>query len=474
MTDTLLNDVAAGARSLAAPCLPALAGLVLTTTPALARQDAPEAPAPEEDPAPAVLDLADEVSGTTAPELSGLAWLRMRGRWNADEEDQDLFGYVSLDYGDVGANGWSAHVAAALFADIDGAEGGAYTFVGIHDADDDAVNARLDLGYVDTNLGGDLELLRVGRQQVYATPEFGWFDGVRVEHGRLHDGLLLGAWGGVAVRPWQSEDVDDLTGGAYVALEPWWRGRLRLDYMRFEDDSLVGMGGNDLLAVGLRQGIREGLEFELDYSRLDDEDRDAEVALWSWGLAEDLTFRLSHYELIEPQGQLANELDPFTSSTFTLQPYRESRALVSQGFGDHTVVELGGAVRRVADEDDLGEYNRDFERYFVRGLLLDLGDSGFDVTLTGEAWRSEGNDLETWGLDVQRELSERLEVGIGSYYSLYKYDLYLNAERDDVRTYHVELEYDWYEDLRVDLDYVFEDDDFGNQNTLRLGLRWSI
>ena len=75
---------------------------------------------------------------------------------------------------------------------------------------------------------------------------------------------------------------------------------------------------------------------------------------------------------------------------------------------------------------------------------------------------------------IENELSERLEVGIGSYYSLYKYDLYLNAERDDVRTYHVELEYDWYEDLRVDLDYVFEDDDFGNQNTLRLGLRWSI
>ena len=477
MTQTTPKQPVTGAPLPSSPLLAILPALVLAGSPALASQDEgavlePTAPAEPAD--PALEELAEEVAGGPAPELTGMAWLRSRFRWNRDEQDQDLFGNLVLDYGQLDRDGWSAHLSAALFADLDGEEDGEFTFVGLHDTYDDAVRGRLDLGYVDTDLGGELELLRVGRQQLYQAPQFAWFDGVRLEGGPANGDLLLGAWGGVAVRPWQGEDLDDLLGGAYLVAHPWWRGRLRMDYMRFEDDSLVGEGSNDLVSFALRQGLREGLDLETEYSTLDGERRDLELALSGYGLTEDLTFRLVHYELLEPQDQLANELDPFTSTTLTLLPYTRQSALVSKGFGETLIAEAGLDLRRLSDEDDLGEYNRDFERYFVRCLLPDVGDSGFDLTLTGEAWRSDDNDLETWGVDVRRELSRQLELGLGSYYSLYKYDLYLNAERDDVRTWQLDLEYDLREDLRLDLDYVFEDDDFGNQNTMRLGLRWSI
>lgn len=434
-----------------------------------AAETAPAPPKEQMDESPELPELIEE-----GFPIHGSLRARVRTRTTTDEDDTDLFATLRLDFGDVDRYGFSGHLSAIGLADLDGTDDGEYAFFGVYDTYDSSVQGRLHLAYLDLPEPGSLEMLRLGRQQVYTTPEFAWFDGLRVETGsRADQDIIFGGYAGLPVRPYQSSTDAELLGGLYTEFHPWEDGRVRVDYMRFEDESLIGNGGNDLWNFELRQELMPGLDFDGAYSRLDSVDRNAKLGLTSYGLAKDLVLRASWFELLEPQGTLANELDPFTSSTFELQPYSQGRFLASKGIGESLVLEAGFDVRRVTEDVDVGEFNRDFERYFLRSTFIDVADSGFDVTATAEALRGE-SEIETWGLDAEKELTDRLELAFGSYYSLYKYDLFLDAERDDVRSYHVDLRYAWRDDLSLDLDYVFEDDDLDNQHTIRFGMRWSF
>jgi hypothetical protein len=74
-------------------------------------------------------------------------------------------------------------------------------------------------------------------------------------------------------------------------------------------------------------------------------------------------------------------------------------------------------------------------------------------------------------LDLKRDFGEKVVASIGSYYSLYKYDLYLVEERDDVRTYYLRLRYKGGPSWSCDLRYEYEDS-FDDYSTLRMGATW--
>jgi hypothetical protein len=298
---------------------------------------------------------------------------------------------------------------------------------------------------------------------------------LHVERGLRKNGdFVVGAYVGAPVRLFDGGGGTDILSGVHAEFGPWEAAHLRLDYMRFEDENLIGEGGNDLLEAKLRQAIYPGVELSGSYSNLDTRDRDMEFGLTSYGLGQDLVVRASWYELLEPQGTLANELDPFTSSTFQLNPYKQGRFLISKGFGESLILEGGADIRRISADSDQGEFNHDFERYHLASTFLDVGDTGVDVTATLESLRSGATDIDTWSLDLEKELKEGTRLNLGSDYALYKYDQFLDSERDNVRSYYIGLRHSWREDLVMDLDYVYENDDLDEYNTIRLGLRWSF
>jgi hypothetical protein len=186
----------------------------------------------------------------------------------------------------------------------------------------------------------------------------------------------------------------------------------------------------------------------------------------------DLMIRASYYELLETQDHLALELDPLFGALLELFPYEQAGLLASKGITDWLLLEGGVDVRNVSDEDDEGEFNRDFSRYYVNVGLLDLTSHEIDLTITGDSYDSDRSDVRTWGADVSWDATERLETAVGSYYSLYKYDLFLNEERDDVRTYYVRLDYEQTRNLSFDLDYEFEDEDLDDYHTVKVGVSW--
>ena len=127
-------------------------------------------------------------------------------------------------------------------------------------------------------------------------------------------------------------------------------------------------------------------------------------------------------------------------------------------------------MRRVAHDDDVGEFNRDFERYFLTGSLP----LPVVVSLTGELWHATGADIGTWGASLAREFPEGLEADVGSQYALFEYDDASGEERQDVRTYYVDLRWTQAAASRWTLRYAFEANDFDDYQEVRLDWAWTF
>ena len=72
-------------------------------------------------------------------------------------------------------------------------------------------------------------------------------------------------------------------------------------------------------------------------------------------------------------------------------------------------------------------------------LYVMNSDGSGQLNLTPGANDGQGNTGVEPIFTLSREMSEKLKLSFGSYYSLYKYDLFLVSERDDVRTYYLRL-----------------------------------
>jgi hypothetical protein len=414
-------------------------------------------------------DATDEAGGTT---IRGHLSSRGRFRWNDDEDDHDLFAVAHAVITTGGEDPYRFEFTGRAAWDTDGNSSGS-PFFGIDDTYDGELQGRLYKASVDVPLGQRIALARLGRQILWESPVTLHFDGVRLETEPM--GLpmfVLGAYGGIPVHLYESSSRGDDLVGAYAALSPWERGRLRLDWMHIGDETRFSDVQNDLLAASLRHDFELGLQLEGDYTLLESESRDATVrARWiheEWGTR----LRFSHYRLFEAQTDLVNELNPYFNTLGTFYPYDQTRFEASQPIGEH--LELFGGVdfRRVDDEGDIGRYNRDYDRYYLSGALAEFLDDSLTLSVTGEIWDSPGQDIDTWGVDLTSEINEETRAAIGSYFSLYKYYLDLDLERDNVRTYFAELRRELSETLMASIRYEFEDEELDELHTLRVGMTW--
>jgi hypothetical protein len=105
-------------------------------------------------------------------------------------------------------------------------------------------------------------------------------------------------------------------------------------------------------------------------------------------------------------------------------------------------------------------------------VLPALFSSGFDLSVFDDLWYGDGRDITSWGLDLSYDTKEQWKFAAGSYYSLYKYDLFLNTERDDVRTYYGRATWKCSKKLSLELCYDYEDDGLDTYNALRGGAVW--
>lgn len=399
---------------------------------------------------------------------------RYRGRFTSGAHDHDLYELVTVDIGDSEKNRVSGHLVAGGAADLDGGTDGnnKYIFQSLADTYDHSVTGRLYRAYADVRSVGPFERVRIGRQLDYLTPEVAWFDGVSVLSPQSSEhAVQYGVYGGVPVHQYESSSHGDRIFGTFAEARPWKSGRWRFDWMHLEDEQTLGTQDDDLLGLGWWQNVGREVRVESAYTRVENRDRDVLVRATWQPTENDLMLQASFYRLLTTQRDLASELDPFFNTLLDLFPYSQIRALFSKGLTEHVNLQTGVDLRRVSDDDDEGQFNRDFERYFATAIFDDLLPAGLSLSVTGEVWDSDASDITTGGLELSKHWNKVLDAGLGSSYALYKYDLYSNQERDDVRTYYAMLRYKSGSRWTVDVRYEYEDDDQSFQ-TLRTGATW--
>jgi hypothetical protein len=184
--------------------------------------------------------------------------------------------------------------------------------------------------------------------------------------------------------------------------------------------------------------------------------------------------QLDYFELLTTQKAQAIEFDPFFDSAGEYDPYRELRASASKGFGDHFDLTGGADVRRLADDGDEAEFNREFERWYLQPIVTDWPIEGMAFSVTGEIWDADDEKTETYGADLSQSFDHDLRVRIGSVYSLYKYDYYSSSERDHVRTYYAGLDCKCTKSVRLRLDYQHEIDPTSTFDTILAAATWTF
>jgi len=418
---------------------------------------------------------ADGAAAASPSWVHGSLSLRYRGRFSDGDQDHEALSTLALDIANPSATWISGHVLARADADLDGHDEGE-VFEDLSDTYDGSVVAKLYLAFVDVALDARPEdspgTLRLGRQSDPRLPEVLRLDGLSyLTRPMGKDEIEVGLYGGAAVHLYDDAPEGDPAYGTFVEGLPWHGGRARLDWMHLEDDEVLGEGRDDLLALGLWQEVSERLRLEGEYSNLEGDPRDVRLRALYDDAGSETIVRVGYYELLETQTTRVIELDPFAEELLEYFPFRQTTLNVSRAFGQHTLIDAGFDMRRVSDSEDVGEFNRDWERYYATATLHDLVAEGLALSVTADRWDDDDRDTSSMGADVSYA-EDPWKAAIGSYYSLYKYEFLELDEREDVRTYYLRVDRELSARLDLLLSYEFEDDDLTTYQTLRLGALW--
>jgi hypothetical protein len=402
--------------------------------------------------------------------VHGSLSLRYRFREADGDAEHDGLGILGLDVGDREKDRFTAH-----FLGRGSVDGNDYSqFAGITDTFTTNWNGRIYDAFLDVHRMGVIQYLRLGRQSFQETPVFATVDGaslVTEELGALR--VQLGAYGGVPAHLYESSPHGDWTGGAHAQVRPWDGTRLRLDWMHVTDELTLGTENNDLLGAALWQELGQAAFVHLRTTLLEEEFRDWEASLRATLNQSQTTLQLRYYELLSTQRLLATEFDPYFESAFEYRPYRQADVVASQVFREDLWLDGGIQLRFLRDPGDEASFNHEFQRYFLTPTVDDLVVEDLSLSLTGELWASEGEDFFTYGVELEQDFVSGLTAALGSYYSLYKYELFGGRERDHVRTFFVRLDRA-FKELHAGLDYEYERDDFDRYHTVRVSLTWTF
>jgi len=427
--------------------------------------------APGDEPVDASVDRPDD--GPTEPRLlSGQLLSRYRARFTGGESDHDLYETLDLTVTDP-EHRWSGSVLAHAAYDIDGrASGGDPTF----DLDDtySRLAPQLFHAYIDV-AARSFSVLRFGRQPMYETPLTLVFDGVRAELAPQGEHrYALGGFAGVGEHTYETSHSGDAVLGGFGAFAPWSGSELRADWMHLEDERLGVDHEDDLFGLALSQDVVRAdtaTRVEGRFTSIEGDGRDVRLLASHVDSGGHWSLQGSLYHLLKTQRSLAAPLDPFSDTLFELFPFSQLGLSLTRDWR-HFALLTGADVRRVSDTSDEGEFNRDFQRYYVTGSLPDA--LPVTVALTGEVWRATDTDYDTWGAALERELDGGFDVTLGSNYALYEYDLFSAEERDHVRSTFVALRWKADAARRWALRYEYEQSDLDDFQRVQLDYTWNF
>lgn len=424
---------------------------------------------------------------TTSGSLSAKYLYRVAETPDLRFTDQDIFSNLRLDLTSTKEKGYEFHFLGTGRADLDGRQDqtGFYPLEDAGNAYSRSAQGYLLEAHLDMN--NPLPLLtqaRLGRQSgVRDEPVF--FDGLALDFGG--DRLALSLYGGAAIHYYEIDGAwgNDTLQGAGLDATPFAFSTVSLDYLEVKDKREFTTDRKTLTdrmgAAKLTLRIPPVSRVTGRYRTLNSEPRDLTVrATTAWADAGG-SLSASYFRQYRTQNELTNEFSLLYDVIGKSSPYESYDIKLRQFISTRVAFDAGYFNRKLINKTDQGSFDRDFSRAFVdievSGCLL----AGLACTAIGEQWKSESaaeNTYEAAGFDAtytwRRKNGKDAKVSAGTYYSLYKYDYYIEpGVRDKVRTYYLTAQYPFTKAFSVNGGYEYEDS-IENYTIVKFGMRYDF
>lgn len=421
--------------------------------------------------APASNLFAEETGQGVSVDAGGYVWTkyvfqstRVSGR---HFDDQDVYEQARFDVAVPESGRFEVHFFGTSRQDIDGGRNPRdfSPFEDIGDARKENASSRIyDAHLAIRSPVAFVSKIRVGRQSG-TRDESIYFDGLSADM-RFSAGFFATLYGGVVAR-FEELDYDwgeDALGGAGIDISPVPDSVISLDYL-FVQDRRDSPGFSDrenhLYALKVWQRFARFLRAMARFRYLDGEARDVKAAAAATFPGAGFEMSAGYFRQFGEEKELSTELSNYFDIVGETSRYESYDVKLRKFFGEHYALDAGYYARRLIGDEGESSFNRDYSRAFAAFDAADLLMEGLTLSLLGEYWETDGRSYRSAGLDASYEfaaLGRRAEAGAGSYYSLYKYDYYVErGERDDVRTYYAKAVLPLGKHFSADGKYEFEE-----------------
>lgn len=378
-------------------------------------------------------------------ELSGRISFDYVPRWLDDTEmgDQDIHVGLLLDL-DVPEDRITGAFYWRAIKDVDGISGSAGSrFRSVYDAYGDGWFNQLFYAYGEYRSDGPLSRVKVGRQFLYEGQPF-HFDGLKLQTREWFKGLRALTFVGAPVHFFEDASSDWLV-GVGAEMRPWEGGRLKALFAHVEDGvRFAGLPetsqADDLYIFSVGSRLGDWGSALARYTGVDAETRDVLLRANASFRRIDTDVHVSFYAQPETLSEFTTDISIYNLVQGPSYPYRKTDLSISKGFkadnGWRTTVDGRLAARRLSEAGDEGEYNRDYDLLWLGVGLEAPGRRKFSASI-GYAWwwstLAADVDVSAFDAEMRWRPVENLRLGLGTSYSLYRYNAFSLAEETDVR-----------------------------------------
>ena len=359
-------------------------------------------------------------------------------------KDSDIYGYLRIDLLMTEEKDYEFHFFGTARRDLEG-DSNQKNFkptedIGNTNNSSDSSNIY-DAHLAINNPLSFITQIRLGRQ-VGVRDEPIFFDGLAIDL-KLFSNLKIFLYGGLAVHFYEMDDGTDIIGGMGIDYRMFRSTKISLDYLYIKDERDLYTEEEEIAeytSVKLRQDFSSYAKAMVKYRWMNGEERDYKIRTHFKVVPTDTEINLAYYRQMEKKKEVSNEMSPFYDILGESKPYHYFDAKVRQQFGENIILDIGAYQRELVEEpEEESAFNREYKRFFIIFEMSELLTKGLSISLTGEHWETKAREFDSTGVEASYVLGKkinRFEVSAGYYYSLYKYDYYLElGERTEVTTY---------------------------------------
>ncbi len=413
--------------------------------------------------------------------IDGYILTRYTFRDTGKDSDQDIYGELRADILFPEKDRYEIHLLSALRYDIDGNREPRYYYP-LEDIGD-AYKSN-PLGYIYeahldiNNPFWKITQLRIGRQSGTGDEQI-FFDGLSSDI-KIADNLGLTAYGGVAAHFFEIDAAwgPDWLAGLGMNYSPFKSTNLNLDYLYTEDRRNI-FSSNDqqdrLFSFKIWQQVNPFLKTMARLRYINSDPRDLTVRLVKTFPEIQTELVGNYFRQLSTQKELSNEFSSYYDVMGESHPYETYDLKFRKFFGKIIAIDLGYFERRLIEDRDEGPFNREFKRLYSSIEIDELLMDNLTFAVTGEKWKSDEREFKSIGLDIGYDFNEgKTRLNIGTYYSLYKYDYYLElGERERVRTYYAKLRSHLSKSFSIDTGFEYEDS-IEEYKIFKMGIRYDF